>query len=488
MSNNKYNNKLPILVLTLALISIIGCKKIIEVDPPANAVTQQNVYTNDQTATAVLTNIYRAMASGYTVTVAKFMGLMSDEFGLMSGADIVHTAYYTNSLYSTSQLANTGNDIWNLSYSYLFNCNSAIEGLTASNSLTPYVKNQLLGEAYFIRAWLYFYLVNIYGDLPIVIATDPQNNRQLSRSSTADVYNLIIEDLLRAQELLNISFVDGQLKPYTANPERVRPTYWAATALLARVYLYTGYPLKAEMEASKVINNREKFQLVKYADVFRKNSREAIWQLQPIESGWNAYEGRTFNLGAAPAGVSSTKPVFLSKFLLREFDMNDERRKQWVDSLIFGGTTYYFPVKYKMGERNSNVTSISALTEYSMMLRLGELYLIRAEARARQNNLVEAVTDVDSLRKRASLPLVEKTNPSITQSVLLDTVLHERQVELFSEWGHRWLDLIRYGKVNDVMSVVTSQKGGTWENTDVLLPIPFYDIFYNPKLTQNEGY
>ena len=96
-----------------------------------------------------------------------------------------------------------------------------------------------------------------------------------------------------------------------------------------------------------------------------------------------------------------------------------------------GHTNYFFPYKYKL-------TELSPVdTEYNMVLRLAEVYLIRAEARAQQGNITGAQADLDTVRARAGLAATTAGDlPS-----LLTAILHERQVELVAEWGHRWLDL-----------------------------------------------
>ena len=99
-----------------------------------------------------------------------------------------------------------------------------------------------------------------------------------------------------------------------------------------------------------------------------------------------------------------------------------------------------------------------------------------------------AIDDLDKLRQRARLPLLSITNPGISQNALLAAILQERRIELFTEWGHRWLDLKRTNNVNTVMSVVTPLKGGTWSPNWTLYPIPSQDLQYNPKMTQNVGY
>jgi starch-binding outer membrane protein, SusD/RagB family len=119
---------------------------------------------------------------------------------------------------------------------------------------------------------------------------------------------------------------------------------------------------------------------------------------------------------------------------------------------------------------------------------LSELYLARAEARAYQNNLAGAISDLDVVRKRAGVPLLHIIQPSISREDLLTAIMNERRVELFIEWGHRWLDLKRLGTVNEVMSVATPLKGGIWNSFKQLFPLPLTDLQNNRQLIQNDGY
>jgi hypothetical protein len=123
-----------------------------------------------------------------------------------------------------------------------------------------------------------------------------------------------------------------------------------------------------------------------------------------------------------------------------------------------------------------------------MVLRLGEQYLIRAEARAQQGKVTgagSAEEDLDAIRTRAGL----SPTTASTQAQMLDAILQERRVELFAEWGHRWLDLKRTNTIDQVMSVVAPSKGGVWESYKALYPIPFNELLLNPKLKpQNPGY
>ena len=116
-----------------------------------------------------------------------------------------------------------------------------------------------------------------------------------------------------------------------------------------------------------------------------------------------------------------------------------------------------------------------------MILRLGEQYLIRAEARAQQGNVSGAWQDLNTIRMRADL------GPS-AQPDILAAIGHERQIELFTEMGQRWLDLKRTGQVNAVMEVATPLKGGSWNSYQQLYPVAQGDIQDDPQLTQNVGY
>jgi hypothetical protein len=144
-------------------------------------------------------------------------------------------------------------------------------------------------------------------------------------------------------------------------------------------------------------------------------------------------------------------------------------------------TTYYYAYKYKA---NTAFGSSAPVTEWPIELRLAEQYLIRAEARAQQNNLDGAKSDLNVIRSRASLAATTAS----TQTDVLAAVAHERQVELFTEWGHRWFDLKRAGKIDAVMGVETSKKGGTWAAYKALVPIPASEILIDHNLTQNPGY
>ncbi|MBO9203273.1 MULTISPECIES: RagB/SusD family nutrient uptake outer membrane protein [Niastella] len=474
---NKWNAILWGLAFTI-ITSAVSCNKLVEIDAPVSTVNQANVYANDATATAALTGIYISMGDVFSVFTGKESislrsGLSADEFTLSNEVtDTKLIAYYQNSLSDDLSL---GAEMWEPLYKNIFFCNSAIEGLSSSTALTTQVKQQLTGEAKFIRAFCYFYLVNLFGDVPLAVTSDYKVNASMGRASKKMVYQQVLNDLLDARAKLDDNYLDGKLQPYKGAIERVRPNKAAATALLARVYLYTNDYANAETYATQVINNSTLFSLPTLDNTFLKNSIEAIWQLQPSVSGWNTGDAQVFVINN---NQGNDKPVYLNQGLLDAFENGDARKNEWIHDTIINNVNYYYPYKYR------NATFNEPVTEYLMVLRLAEQYLIRAEARAQENNFSGALEDLNIIRARAGLI----STTAGDKNSLLAAILQERRIEFFSEWGHRWLDIKRTNEVDKVMTIITSQKGGTWKEFQELYPLPLTDIQKNKNLIQNYGY
>ena len=469
-------------ILTLSFL-FCGCKKFILVESPDTSVTGQSAFESDQTAISSVTSLFTQLSNDQfnTFTIPNIStwiaGLSSDEFTLWSGyTNESGLAYYQNELNAN---IGTGTEVWNDSYKYLYICNSAVEGLKDNIKLTPSIRNQLLGEAKFMRAFYYFYLVNLYGEVPLVLSTDYDATNLLPRTSKDNIYKQIISDLVEAKRLLSNLYLDASL--VKESTERIRPNSSVASALLARVYLYTNNWALAEAEASLVISNSY-YQLLSPASVFLKNSKEAIWQLQPTSSGYNTAIGLVLNVPST--GPSNSTPITLSKSLLKSFENNDARLSNWTGRGKAGTDSFYYARKYRISQFDVNVTSTAQMTEYLTVLRLSEQFLIRAEARTYLGSTDSAVADLNKVRQRATLPVLNPT----PQSSLLSVILHERQVEMFSEWGHRWFDIKRTGIVDSVMSVATPLKGGTWKSYKQLYPVPLKEIIKNLNLSQNTGY
>lgn len=462
--------------LIILLIGCSGCTKFIDPGPPKISITSATVYNTTSTAAAVLTSVYSSLPSDMSSFLTRVPALSADELNLFGGAQYSGpkdaVPIYLNRL--TPSTIKDANFVPQL-YIYIYTANAALEGLAASTGLSDATRNQLLGESRFIRAFCYFYLVNYFGKVPLVTTTDYKLNTSMPNSPTDKIYELIISDLQAAQSLLTNTYVDKDAT--TAYPagaeERVRPNKWAAIALLARVYLYTEKWKDAEDQATTIINNTALYQITSLDSTFLKNNREGIWQLQPT---WNTVDQAQFIL--YPWGPDNDNPFYLSDQLEQSFEPNDQRKVKWVNYVDAGGTRYYFSFKY------TDINFVPAKKQYVVALRLGEQYLIRAEARAQQDNLSGAAADLNVIRARAGLDPVTAAN----KNDMLNAIYHERQVELFMEYGHRWLDLKRTHRVDEVMNIVCPKKGGTWNSYQQLYPFSSDEMTNNPNLVQNPGY
>lgn len=466
-----------VVIFASGLISV-SCKKYVNVGTPSTLLTADAVFSQDATATAVITQVYADMAnssmiSGYS-SMSAILGLCSDELAVLDGQTTTGLLSSYNNNISTSN----GPSYWGY-YSYIYTANTVISGVNQyGETLTPAVKLQLLGEAKFVRAFCYFYLVNLYGDVPLATTTNYTINAFLPKTDKNLVYDQIIQDLTDAEQLLSSGYLDVSLTK--ASTERIRPTKWAAKALLARVYLYVKDYAKADQKVSNILDSSSLYRLTSLDSVFFKNSAEAIWQLQPVTTGINTNEAMVFILPSSGPTTSSGYPYFLDTLLVNSIYNGDKRKSKWMNNIVVSGMTYYYPWKYK-----ATTTGSGSVSEYAMVLRLAECFLISAEARARLGDVQGALGRLNAVRSRASVLNVVNLN----QQQLLDTILHEKQIELFSESGHRWLDLKRTGRVDSVMNIVTPLKGTySWRSYQQLLPIPAGELIYNTNLIQNTGY
>jgi hypothetical protein len=470
-------------ILLSLYITGSSCKKLVEVEIPKNQLTTETVYQYNETATSAMLAIYPLMmegnASAYRISL--YTGLYVDELKSFSNLPALQVIY-SNALRPIDAQTN---DIWTLAYNYIYLANGVYEGCNNSSNLSPAIKKQLMAEAIFVRAFWHFYLLNLYGDIPIVRSTDYTENAIAKRSPVQDVYNQIVSDLMYAEENLNENYVASNSTTVTS--DRIRPNRYTATALLARVYLYQQRYAEAEQKCTVIINNRIAYDLTRCDSVFLKNSKEAIWQLAkalPNTLNINTTEGNGYVLTGKPisSNISSTA---ISAQLMGTFETGDLRQVNWIgkytDATITPNIDYYFPYKYK-------VKTGSTITEQSTVFRLGEIYLIRAEARTQQGEIQKAIDDVDVIRKRAGLTLVKNTNPSILKAPLLELIYHERVAELFTEFGHRFFDLKRTNKINDLMTTLAPLKGGVWTAGKQFWPLPQLEIQNDPNLEQNSAY
>lgn len=475
-----YTTKL--LLGALVIMGLDSCKKYLDIPLPVDQIAGNGAYVSDASAGAASTG---NLANAFTMQ--QFNGPESIPFRTAGYVDDLRNLFTTNpqnQAFYLNDLAGTNVGQWSILYNQIWRINTTLEGLNSTTASIEH-KNQWLGETYFLRAWMFFHLTNLYGDLPLAITSDLQTNNNLSRSPKADVYKQIIADLLKAQSLLPDGYSDGYGIATTA---RVRPNKNAATALLARAYLYNEDWADAETQATTVINATAMYHLEALDSVFLVGSNESVWELALMNIPGAAintiYDFAQYN-GNTPATMAPGYTPFkygisyvASDELLSAFETGDNRATHWlrpVTDPTTPGATFYLINKYR---------SATPGPENSVQLRFAEQYLIRAEARAHLgNNLAGAQADLDVVRNRAGLG-----NTTASGAALLAAIMQERRVEYFTEGGQRFFDLKRSGTIDNVMTPVTQKRGGTWASTKALWPLPSNDLIQDLNLHQNPGY
>lgn len=436
-----------------------GCKKFIEIGAPKNTVPTETVFSDSSSAATGMLGVYSKMMGFYVLpnfasgTITLCAGQSADEFKSYSSSD---QDFYNNALNSENS---TVGGLWSTGYGFIYQTNLMVEGVEKSSGLSPTAKSLFKAEAVFVRSFCYFYLTNLFGDIPYVTSSKWNTSYGHGRQAQALIYQHLVTDLQYAAQHLPDSF------PGTG---RVRPIKLAAKALLARVYLYQKDWVNAEKLATEVIGDPIFASgLPTLSNAFLKNNIGAIWQLAPNVPNYNTPEGYQLVSGGIPT-------FYLDSSLLADFEPGDARFTNWVDSVTYKNVVYYYPYKYK-------VRTGPVISENYTMLRLAETILIRAEARNQQNKTAQAVSDMNIIRGRAELPALSEQMSSQQCTI---AIAQERRIELFSEWGHRWLDLKRTGKAKEVLSLIKP----LWTKGSALYPIPLMDLKKDPTLTQNEGY
>jgi hypothetical protein len=449
------------LILVTVFFLSNSCDNFVEVDLPSSQLTGEAVFEDATTSNAAMAGVYTklrdtGLLTGHSTGLSCRLGLYADELDYYQANDPNY--FYTNSLFS----AEAGvQDLWNQSYNVIYSANAIAEGVTASHSLPQNDKDHLQGEALFVRALIHFYLLNLYGDIPYITTTDYVHNSTVHKIPSTEAYNQIVTDLTQAVSLLPENYISS---------ERVRPNKATAQALLARAYLYMGLWAEAANTASAVLNNSLYPWETDLDKIFLKECTTTIWQFMPDSDNANSAEGNLFIFNSGPPPM-----VALNINLVNAFDNADQRKVHWIKGVTDGSTTWYHAFKYKL---NSGATGSH---EYSIVFRLAEQYLIRAEARIMQGDLIGAKDDLNVIRNTAGL----SNTTAISSTAIRDAIINERRLEFFTEFGHRFFDLKRVGNLD---SSLTGSKPG-WSHNDALWPLPAQELSANPNLNpQNPGY
>lgn len=446
-------------ILIAALLT--ACSDFTQVPTPSSQLTTPSVFQSLSTAEAATADIYARFRED-----APFTGSLNGYAYLLENAIDNMDCYATNA--EMQQFANNAVQpsnslvagLWNGSYGIIYQCNAVLEGLENADAIPPADRDRLRGEALFMRAFVHFHLANAFGSVPYVTTTDYAANSSIGKITAGEARERALTDALEAEALLPSA--QGGVEHY-------RVDRGVARAFLARIYLYMENWSAAAQKATEVIDDPAYVWVSDPTLEFLRSSTDAIWSLESGIEGVNTKEARTFNFGSNP-----TRSALTAEFA-DSFEPGDLRRSIWVRTVNASSGTYYASRKYQ-----KSLSTFPAV-EYTIVLRLAEQYLIRAEARAMESDVAGAKADIDKIRERAGLPGTAAAGPA----ALLAAIEAERRHEFFCEFAHRWFDLRRTGRMQPVMAALDP----SWNPRNLLFPLPEKELSLNPSLLpQNTGY
>ncbi|MDR2040724.1 MAG: RagB/SusD family nutrient uptake outer membrane protein [Tannerella sp.] len=485
---------------------------------PAGTITKQQFFQTDADALAALNGVYQALtySEGEQALYGRNLYFLTDMGSDYAAAGSSASNYHVQSI---SRLAiEASNDrvalAWKQIYNGINRANIAIDNIPGITGGDPALRERLVNEAKFIRALLYFNVVRLWGDAPLVLheAEELKNEAlKVGRTSQEEIYAQIIRDLSDAQAL-----------PATyAATDAGRPTGGAAKALLADVYLTRKEWGKARETAQDLVTHAALYgyQLEEeFGDLFtkpdKKNGPEHVFSIQ-FENGQSGATGNTGNTLATvsyfgtvpiePADIPASDEIGYSRFVDNGTILDTRRDVSYVKQRVTGVDASGQPVVYTF-PRALFIKYVSDLAKpYTQragdpvnfpLIRYSEVLLILAEALNEENNgpTAAAYEAINQVRRRAfgQLPY---TSPAakpgvdlggLSREAFRKAIQDERLFEFVQE-GKRWFDLVRWGILVEEVSKVEFKSAVSEKN--YLYPIPQEQRDLNPEgLWQNPGY
>ena len=474
--------KIYFIPLTLCLFFMVACEKNLE-EKPLSFLEESNSFNSAADATSALNGVYDRLKGVYGMTMINLADLNGDECEVREDNGVGNEIH--------KNLFNSGTGIFDgfytSSYDVIDRANRVIS-FVPKITMDEKLRNQIVGEAKFLRALTYFNLVRAFGDVPLVTTiSNDVVNVQIARDPSEKVYQQIIQDLKDAEGVLAAKF--------TAATEIGRATAGAAKSILAKVYLTRKDWANAAAKAKEVIDSKTYSLVGDYKDVFlpeKENGSEHIFSIQysctlpkygsAMAENFAIYFSYPINL---TGGSYQVTPRHVASYL------NGDYRKVVTvinDKKIANGTVVASRTGPHMDKYwDPQACGASAARNNFLVIRYADVLLMYAEAVNETGSpTAEAYTAINQVRARARKGVATaepKDLSGLNQTQFRDAVLQERSWELCFE-GHRRWDLLRTGRYIDAMKAV----GVISENKHLLYPLPLNEITVNPALQQNPGY
>lgn len=446
-----------ILLTALGLATFSGCDDVLDVEP-TTAIEAEGAISDFTTLQRAALGAYSAMQSTnyYGLRYLLYQGVYAD--------NLEHRGTFTTDREVTARNINASNlqiaNTWATIYTVINRANLVLRSADQLTNLTDAQRNRIKGEMLFLRGLAYFDLVKVFGGVPTPLTptTEISEIQSLPRSTESQVYDLIINDLNQAETLLQ-----------GINSPKTRATSSAATALLARVHLQRGNNALAEAKANQVITSNRFALEQDFRNIFAtEGGSEIIFEVDFTLNDQNGL------------GSASNPATPGQKFYLREGAYNALQTSAQNGDKRFAATTTIQSSRRRLIKYEDVVNNADNVP----VIRLAEMYLIRAEARARQGVASapaspQVIADINQIRTRAGLPPVLV----LTNAQALTEILEQRRLEFIGE-GLRFIDLKRYNLTCERLGFCAA----TNETFRNLWPIPLQQIEVNSSLTQNPGY
>ena len=484
-----------------------GCKKFLTQEVPG-AFPEQDFYKTDADISQATLGVYDMMQAHYNsnwASIYMVKSLLSDESNCGGSDAGDQPGYQTLDNYNFDATNDKVRDSWRMLYFTIYRANKVINKTDANNDL----RKRLVAEAKFLRAYNYFDLVSLWGDVPLVLNDiPPAQYTSTARAKKADVYAQIEKDLTEAIAIL-------PLKSTYSSADKFRATKGAAQALLGKVFLYEQKWNEAAAQFETVITSNQYSLASSIGAAFSKNQEFGAESLFEISyTNQRAYDWGNFPWGSAPESnihiqLMGPRSDYYTKapgdslnggwgFILPKTKLwnafvaagDVNRRKQCIMSqteLIAAGGNWTNPTAYdyegyfqrKYGSFSSQTGGPIGELNYGTNwrhIRYADVLLMAAEAYNKATNDVKARGYLNLVRQRSGL-----VDVTASGTALFDAIVTERQLELAFE-GVRFPDLVRWGKAVQELGPL-----GFQANKHEVLPIPDYDV-RTGGLKQNTGY
>jgi hypothetical protein len=465
-------------IVCLLLLSVTSCEDFLEAPLPPEKITTDKVFGTAGTIDMAMLGVYSKATNYYGAgQFVYFADQLADNLSANPpvASDIMSTSQYDASNSESMSSA------WSGPYAVIYEANTMLLNLpTATAKITDEERDHYMAQALFLRALMYFELVRLYGDVPLILDPDPTVSKSVARTPKAEVYASIIADLKDAMSKLPETNITGLDARRCANK-------YVAEALLARVYLFMGDYANAETAATDVINSGNYSLEADLTAVLMRRSPEIIFSMDgnmidfPNSCWYYGLYGMPTFYQDDPEPYTNDYSGWgcLTKSAIDEFEPNDKR---FATLYTYSTEENVFSIKYPYSIFYQELAD--ADPQDFCVLRLSEMYMIRSEAKTRKSapDLAAAAEDLNLVRTtHGGLPGITAGS----QTEMLTALEHENRVEFMCE-GHRWYDLVRTNRADAVLKQLDYKTG--WAAYKVLLPVPAKELINNTNLVPNPGY